>query len=64
MGQSLLAIAVIVGLLSIVPLSTWAATGRFKDAMHALRGYLPCLGIMLGLAGVIVLADFIGYLLT
>lgn len=42
--------ATIIGLLSIVPLATWAATGRLKDAWVAMRGYMLCLGLMAAVA--------------
>jgi hypothetical protein len=36
----------LVGLLSIVPLSIWAATGRIDRAWEALRGYMLVIAIL------------------
>jgi hypothetical protein len=64
MRQTLLFLAGVVFLLSLVPLSIWAATGRIKDAWLALKGYMTGLapvyiGIAIGLlAGLI--ANFTG----
>ncbi len=54
MRQTLLFLAGVVGLLSIVPLATWAATGSLQQAWDALKGYLIALfpvwvGVVLGL---------------
>ena len=51
----------VLGLLSIVPLCTWAATGSWRSAMHSLRGYLLCMGILAGLA---LVGGLVGYSIT
>jgi hypothetical protein len=37
----------IAGLVSIIPLSIWAATGRVDRAWHALRGYLFSMSVII-----------------
>lgn len=39
----------IAALVSIVPLATWAATGRLRAAWEALRGYCLVMFIVVGL---------------
>jgi len=43
----------IAGLVSLVPLSIWAATGRADRAWQALREYLLCMGLLVGVPLVI-----------
>lgn len=45
--QSLLFVGAIVGLLAIVPLATWAATGRLADAWRATVEYLLVMAIII-----------------
>lgn len=45
---------------AIVPLCTWAATGRLKDAWRAAKGYALVLGILMGVALVFVVIAGIG----
>ena len=52
--------AVLAGIFAIVPAVTWAATGRWRDALHAAKGYAICLGILGALSAVFVVAAFIG----
>jgi hypothetical protein len=63
-GQALLFVAAIAGLLSIVPLATWAATGSLRSAWEALKGYMLCMGILAGFCLLGVLAALIGSIST
>lgn len=47
-------------MISIVPLSILLATGSWRSAWEALRGYLLYLGAMVGLAGAGMLLYVIG----
>lgn len=49
----LLFLAAIAGLFSIVPLAAWAATGRWRAAVEAAKGYGRAMGLLLVLAAVI-----------
>lgn len=42
-----------------VPLSAWAARGRWQDAWEATKGYSKVMGLMVAAAGVLALALFI-----
>lgn len=42
----MLLLLTLLGFLSIVPLSTWAATGRLDRAWQALREYLLSMGLI------------------
>lgn len=59
-GQALLFVATILGLFSIVPLATWAATGSLRAAYEALKGYMLCMGILAALSVLFLLAALIG----
>lgn len=42
-----------------VPLSAWAARGRWQDAWEATKGYSKVMGLMVGAAGVLALVLYI-----
>jgi hypothetical protein len=56
MLQALLLIAALAAMFSLVPLATWAATGRWRDAWRAAKGYAFALAIMGGVAGFLAAA--------
>jgi hypothetical protein len=58
--QTLVFIGAVLALFAIVPLSTWAATGRWRDALRAAREYGRCLLLMVAVSAVFVLAAAIG----
>jgi hypothetical protein len=60
MLQALLFILAVVGILSLVPLLTLAATGSWRQAVRAGKAYLFCMGLMLAIALVLVAAGLIG----
>jgi hypothetical protein len=64
MRQSLLFIAGLAGLFSIVPLATWAATGSWRRALEAARGYGALWLAMGGLAAVGAVIGLIAAALT
>lgn len=41
-----------------IPLSAWAARGRWQDAWEAVKGYGKVMGLMLGAAAVMLLIVF------
>lgn len=47
-------------MVSIIPLSIWAATGRLRDAWEAFKGYMICMGILAALSVFFTIAAFIG----
>lgn len=51
MHSFLLATAVIVAMLAIVPLMVWGGSGDWRYALTALKEYLQILGILLLLGG-------------
>jgi hypothetical protein len=63
LDQALLFIAAVGGLVSIVPLSIWLATGRLSSAWYALKEYALVLFILIGapmmLGAVIVLIEYV-----
>jgi hypothetical protein len=56
MSQALLFVAVIAGMVSIIPLSIWLATGSIRAAWTALREYLRCMGALYAVGAVLALA--------
>jgi hypothetical protein len=43
MRETLLSIAVCLGMIAIVPLMVWGGTGSWRHALHALKGYAAIL---------------------
>jgi uncharacterized membrane protein len=60
MRQALLLVAALAAMVSIIPLSIWAATGRLRDAWEAFKGYMVCMGILAVLSLAFTIAAFIG----
>jgi hypothetical protein len=60
MRQALLFIAALAAMVSIIPLSIWAATGRLRDAWEALKGYLVAMGILVAMMVFLTLVSLIG----
>lgn len=44
---------------SLIPLSAWAARGRWQDAWEASKAYLKVMGLMVGAAAVLALVMFV-----
>lgn len=55
MKSFLLFVAAIAVMFSPIPLSAWAARGRWQDAWEATKGYAKVMGLMLAAAGVLAL---------
>jgi hypothetical protein len=60
MRQTLLFIAAMAAMFSIVPLAIWAATGRLRDSWEAFKGYMICIGILAALSLFGVVSMLIG----
>jgi hypothetical protein len=52
-------VGAVLALLSIVPLSTWAATGRWSDAVRAGKEFMQRIGLMVAAALVLAVCGFI-----
>lgn len=59
MKSFLLFVAAIAAMFSLVPLTAWAARGRWQDAWEAAKGYSKVMGLMVGAAAVLAVVLFI-----
>jgi hypothetical protein len=60
MRQILLLVAALLGLFALVPLSAWAATGRWREAVRAARGYAIVLAVLGSVSVLAFIASLIG----
>lgn len=59
MKSFLLFVAGILAMFAPIPLSAWAARGRWQDAWEATKGYCRVMGLMLGAAAVVTVIVYI-----
>ena len=59
MGPALLFAAALLGMFSIVPLATWAATGSLREAGRAAGGYAVTIAVLVVPALLLVAISFI-----